>query len=403
MVRALHETPIPAGMAMFGGGVGDWENYVDHRIAVESRFAVDRGLLSHSESDAVRRYAAQRLTQVSPAHPVLVHGDLQARHVLVHGERVVLIDFGDVGWGDAAMDLVVLTHFAPDQLPVVLDGYNADEQLRARVAALGPVYSLWRNLFVSRWYFENAFEQHRNSELARRIVTTVIMPTRRPTAIPLECEAVLVDFDGLLIDTEYAGWRSWNELYARFGGTVAIEEWAGRAGSNDPFSPWDELERLAGTPVDRTGLEQERRVRRDMLLTVLPGAQDFLNRCRVRGLTIGLVSNSPMKWIGRQLAALGIGVDAFDVIVPGTGHAPKPAPDGYLKALAALGLTADRAIAFEDSARGVEAACNAGLRCVAVPNRVTMHNDFTHADLVVSGLEQVEPIPAIAHTDQVAL
>ncbi|MFF0452880.1 HAD-IA family hydrolase [Nocardia africana] len=402
-VRALHDTDIPAGMAMFAGGVGDWESHLDHRVAVETRAAIERGLLSQGEADAVRRYAAEVLRAAGPAHPVLVHGDLQARHLLLAGDQVVLIDFGDVGWGDAAMDLVVLTHFAPHRLPTVLDGYGADERLRARVSALAPLYSLWRNLFVSRWYFENDFEQRRNSELARRVVQDVVLPSARATRVRLECEAVLVDFDGLLIDTEYAGWRSWNELYARFGGAVAIEAWAHRSGSNDPLAPWDELERLAGAPVDRVGLEQQRRVRRDLMLTVLPGVHDFLNRCRAGELMIALVSNSPRKWIERQMDALGLDPTLFDLILPGTGHAPKPAPDGYLKALAVLGVAADRAIAFEDSARGVEAARAAGLRCIAVPNRVTIHNDFLHADLVVSGLEQIEPVPAAKHAGRVAL
>jgi HAD superfamily hydrolase (TIGR01509 family) len=137
-------------------------------------------------------------------------------------------------------------------------------------------------------------------------------------------------------------------------------------------------------------MEQARRVRRDAMLIVLPGVREFLDGCRAGGLALSLVSNSPMKWLQRQMAALGIDPDVFDLIVSGEGHPAKPAPDGYLIALDKLGVAGHRAVALEDSARGVRAAKAAGLRCVAVPNRITVHNDFSHADLVVSTLAEVD-------------
>ncbi|MEE6179658.1 HAD-IA family hydrolase [Mycobacterium sp. 050134] len=389
-VRALHDCPIPPDMAMFCEGGVHWRSHVDHRIATECKDAVARGLLNQHESDAVRRYSMRVLAAAGPASAVLLHGDLQARHLLAHRNQIILIDFGDAGWGDPAMDLVVLTHLDPQRIEDVLDGYGADKYLRERVAQLGPLYSLWRNLFVSRWYFDNAFEQHRNSELARHIVDTVVMPNDVITPIRLECCAVLIDFDGLLIDTEYAGWQSWHELYARYGGNLAITTWAQRCGGDDPLSPWQELEEIAGTILDRDSMEQARRTRRDFLLTVLPGVHRFLQRCQDRGIVVGLVSNSPLKWIERQMMALGVDPDGFRLIVSGEGHAPKPAPDGYLIALASLGLSAERVVAFEDSAKGISAAKAAGLRCVVVPNRVTIHSNLSHADAVVDALDAIE-------------
>lgn len=58
----------------------------------------------------------------------------------------------------------------------------------------------------------------------------------------------------------------------------------------------------------------------------------------------------------------------------------------YLSALRCLGLTADEAIAFEDSPNGVTAAQLAGLCCVAVPNQVTSQMSLDHADLIVTSL-----------------
>lgn len=46
---------------------------------------------------------------------------------------------------------------------------------------------------------------------------------------------------------------------------------------------------------------------------------------------------------------------------------PKPAPEIYLTSCDRLGVTPDRALAFEDSGTGARAAKAAGVRCVGVP------------------------------------
>jgi HAD superfamily hydrolase (TIGR01509 family) len=125
-------------------------------------------------------------------------------------------------------------------------------------------------------------------------------------------------------------------------------------------------------------------------MTVLPGARQFLAGSRAAGLRIGLVSNSPMRWIERQMRNLGIDQESFDLIVPGDGHPAKPAPDGYLLALENFGVDAAHAVALEDSARGVAAAKAAGLFCVAVPHQVTVHTDLSEADLIVDSLAHLE-------------
>ncbi|TVR46430.1 MAG: HAD family hydrolase, partial [Puniceicoccaceae bacterium] len=64
----------------------------------------------------------------------------------------------------------------------------------------------------------------------------------------------------------------------------------------------------------------------------------------------------------------------------------KPDPALYRLALERLGVRAEEAVALEDSANGVRAAKRAGLRCVAVPNRITAGLDFSEADLKVASL-----------------
>jgi beta-phosphoglucomutase-like phosphatase (HAD superfamily) len=84
---------------------------------------------------------------------------------------------------------------------------------------------------------------------------------------------------------------------------------------------------------------------------------------------------------------------AFDAIItadgdPGRG---KPSPTLYLEALAELQLTADQAVAFEDSPTGIAAAKAAGLFCIAVPNDITRGAPGVQAaDRVLASLKEVD-------------
>jgi aminoglycoside phosphotransferase (APT) family kinase protein len=83
---------------------------------------------------------AERLPPPEP--PVLVHGDLHFRHLLVErGAASGMIDWGDVCRADPAIDLPLLWSFVPPQgRAAFLDAYGAVNEaqlLRARVLALG--------------------------------------------------------------------------------------------------------------------------------------------------------------------------------------------------------------------------------------------------------------------------
>ena len=70
----------------------------------------------------------------------------------------------------------------------------------------------------------------------------------------------------------------------------------------------------------------------------------------------------------RVLSGAGLLDGHFDVVVTADDvQHPKPAPDLYLAACAALGAEPERSAALEDSATGVEAARAAGMFVVAVP------------------------------------
>jgi beta-phosphoglucomutase-like phosphatase (HAD superfamily) len=83
--------------------------------------------------------------------------------------------------------------------------------------------------------------------------------------------------------------------------------------------------------------------------------------------------------------------DAFDFIecAEGDRSLAKPFPALYLSALHLLRLTADQAIAIEDSPNGIHAAKAAGLFCLGYANDVTRQLDLSEADVVVDSLDDL--------------
>jgi HAD superfamily hydrolase (TIGR01509 family) len=203
-------------------------------------------------------------------------------------------------------------------------------------------------------------------------------------------EALIFDFDGLILDTEVSELQAWREIYAEYSAELPLEQWAtGIGGGVDAFDVFAHLEAQVGHPVPREEIAPRRRKRRLELLAaevLLPGIESYLHDAKRMGIKVGLASSSSRAWVAGHLARLGI-LDQFDYIKCGdeVTH-KKPVPELYLGVLAGLGARAEQAIALEDSPNGVLAAQRAGIFCVAIPNPVTSQLALDHADLRLKSL-----------------
>jgi HAD superfamily hydrolase (TIGR01509 family) len=80
----------------------------------------------------------------------------------------------------------------------------------------------------------------------------------------------------------------------------------------------------------------------------------------------------------------------FKVIVSGDEvRRVKPYPDIYLKAISKLGSKKKECIAIEDSHSGVVSAKNAGIICLAIPNKFTAKQDFSLADQIFKDMKML--------------
>jgi HAD superfamily hydrolase (TIGR01509 family) len=202
--------------------------------------------------------------------------------------------------------------------------------------------------------------------------------------------AIVLDFDGLILDTETPLYTSWQEVCEAHGLAMDHAWWAYLLTTKaDPPEAYDLLEGCTSLPFDRERIRQARFARELELIAgqeLLPGVPELIAQARALSLSVGIASNSERAWVTAHLARLGLLEEIDQIRCRDDVLHPKPAPDSYLAVLQALGIPTCQAIAFEDSPAGIAAAKAAGLFCVAVPNTVTKTLAFPGADLVVPSL-----------------
>ena len=211
-------------------------------------------------------------------------------------------------------------------------------------------------------------------------------------------EAIVFDFDGVIIDTETPEYVSWQEVFRSHGVELDWAVWSRLVGTRaEDFDMLDHLEELVGRPVNRRSVEERRRrLDRELIerAPLLPGVLDYIRAARDMGLRLGVASSSSRRWVVGHLERRGL-LQYFQVVRAADDvERVKPDPELYLSALESLGAAPEGAVAIEDSPNGIAAAVEAGLFCVAVPNPITRRMDLGRAHLRLDSLARL-PLPSL--------
>lgn len=185
-------------------------------------------------------------------------------------------------------------------------------------------------------------------------------------------DAVVFDNDGLLLDTESVWTRAEADLFERRGREFTAQHKRELVGTSAEIAGRT-LERQLDEPGRAIDLLEELNAlvvaELEHGVEAMVGARELLHKLKQLGTPIGLVSNSPLRFVLRSLEIAGF-QDRFEVVL--SAHevaAPKPFPDPYLEACRRLGVDPTPAVvALEDSPTGVAAARAAGLTVIGVPS-----------------------------------
>lgn len=206
---------------------------------------------------------------------------------------------------------------------------------------------------------------------------------------PVPPAAVILDNDGLTVDSETVWTRAEVRLFARRGrefthahklelvgcaGPVAAGKLAAML-DLDPREGMAALHELGDLVVEELAAG----------CAPMPGARELIAALGAAGVPFALCSNSPRRIVDAALRGSGL-ASAFAATIAGDEVlSGKPAPDPYLAAAAALGVAASGCVALEDSPTGAASARGAGMAVLGIPSVPGVALDG-HVDAVFASL-----------------
>ena len=188
-------------------------------------------------------------------------------------------------------------------------------------------------------------------------------------------KAFLFDLNGTMIDDMHYHKQVWFDVLTKeLGANLTWDEVAQQMyGKNTElliriFGP----DRFTPEEMDHISVEKEKKYQAlyQPEMKGLPGLEIFLETAKQRGVKMGIGSAAILFNIDFAIDGLNIR-HYFDSIVAAE-HVKdsKPDPETYLKGAKELSVNPSDCIVFEDAPKGVEAAFNAGMKCVVL---TTMH------------------------------
>ena len=203
--------------------------------------------------------------------------------------------------------------------------------------------------------------------------------TEREPFRTFECDAILFDLDGVLVDSQAVVVRTWQEW------AVEKDLDAGRILEVAHGRRPAEVVRLFAPHLDADAEARElERMETNDLEGVLEieGARELLSSLPADGWTVvtsgtRALASGRMEHVGLPLPERFVSADDVE-----NG---KPHPEAYLKGAEILGVSPEACVVVEDAPSGVSSARSAGMRVIAVATTYR-EDDLHEADAVVASL-----------------
>jgi len=199
-------------------------------------------------------------------------------------------------------------------------------------------------------------------------------------------KAFLFDLNGTMVDDMDYHITAWHRIVNELGANLTLEQVKAECyGKNGEVLERIFPNRFSDEEKNRMSIEKEKQYQHEFRphLKLLNGLDLFLRAAKTRNIKMAIGSAAIMFNVDFVLDGLHIRhyidviVSADDVIYS------KPHPETFLKCSDSLGIAYENCIVFEDAPKGVEAAANAGMKCVAL---TTMHTkeEFAAYDNIIA-------------------
>ena len=203
-------------------------------------------------------------------------------------------------------------------------------------------------------------------------------------------KAAILDFDGLLADSEPFHYKAYNEVFERYGHTLDKKEyWMEWTSKGKGIA--GEIERhnlkLDVDPVElrKQKFEVYTQFCESGEIKLFPDAIDLVKKL-ASNHKLAIASGSwatDIRHILRNAGAL----ELFPVILgKESAKREKPFPDIFLNAAEKLGCSPAECFVLEDALKGLNASNEADIPCIIIQNELNRNIDFKNAEMVFPSL-----------------
>ncbi len=187
-----------------------------------------------------------------------------------------------------------------------------------------------------------------------------------------ECRAVIFDMDGLMIDTERLALKAWQLAGVDFGFPISEDIFITMVGRNR----WDSdrtLVEVFGSdfPVDAVRKRYRTYVNSwidEGKLSIKSGLLELLDFLDKVSMPKAVATSTEYERAIHKLSLVNL-LERFPIVIAGDQvEKGKPAPDIFLAASTQLGVLPEHCLVLEDSDAGIQAAYDAGMTSVMIPD-----------------------------------
>lgn len=206
--------------------------------------------------------------------------------------------------------------------------------------------------------------------------------------------AVVMDMDGLALDTEATYCAAWQRAASELGFDLT-REFCRTLFGRHADDVKQALSQACESRMDLTAFHAS--AERHWLASLhrrgvgkMPGLDRLLDTLRARSIPFAVATNSDEPYASMCLRAAGVLSDFAVVVTRDQVASGKPAPDLFLEAARRLGVDARDCLALEDSSTGLSACIRAGMIPIWVTaSRVEVLAEVRAEVWFARGLDQV--------------